>query len=228
MSTQTTAFSLLAIAKFAGNLLEQGNLEYHISINNNSQTINVESPVYQHEISFSKSTNGNVSIENKTDKFIYVKIQLTGTPLDAQVEADANNLTMKVKYYDLDGKPLNSGKIYQGTDFIVEVTVHHPGVMRSYSNMVLSQIFPSGWEIHNIRMEGNMQYSGDTPQYQDIRDDRIYTYFDIARGETKIFKVLLNAAYLGKYHLPSVYCEAMYNNKINAHSANGWVEVIKE
>ena len=228
MSTQTTAFSLLAIAKFAGNLLEQGNLKYHISINNNSQTINVESPVYQHEISFSKSTNGNVSIENKTDKFIYVKIQLTGTPLDAQVEADANNLTMKVKYYDLDGKPLNSGKIYQGTDFIAEVTVHHPGVMRSYSNMVLSQIFPSGWEVHNIRMEGNMQYSGDTPQYQDIRDDRIYTYFDIARGETKIFKVLLNAAYLGKYHLPSVYCEAMYNNKINAHSANGWVEVIKE
>jgi uncharacterized protein YfaS (alpha-2-macroglobulin family) len=228
MSTQTTAFSLLAIAKFAGNLLNTDNLKYNISINNNSQKINTKLPVYQHTISFEKRTSGNITIENKTDKFIYVKVQLTGIPLNTQVEPNADNLTMSVKYYDTNGKPLNPEKLYQGTDFIAEVTVHHLGIMRSYNNMVLSQIFPSGWEIHNTRLEGNIMYPGDMPQNQDIRDDRIYTYFNISRNETKIFKIILNATYLGKYHLPPVYCKAMYNNKINAHSANGWVEVVKE
>ena len=101
--------------------------------------------------------------------------------------------------------------------------------MSSYSDLALTQIFPSGWEIRNTRMEDvNSPYEVDAPDYRDIRDDRVYSYFDLARGKNKTFIVLLNATYQGKYYLPSVSCEAMYNNEITARRAGKWVEVISE
>ena len=38
--------------------------------------------------------------------------------------------------------------------------------------------------------------------YQDIRDDRIYTYFDLQRGKTKTFEVIVTATYPGRFYLP--------------------------
>jgi alpha-2-macroglobulin len=63
------------------------------------------------------------------------------------------------------------------------------------------------------------------PTYQDIRDDRVYTYFDLYKNETKTFRVILNAAYNGKFYLPNVSCEAMYDNEINNTKPGKWVIV---
>jgi hypothetical protein len=38
---------------------------------------------------------------------------------------------------------------------------------------------------------------------------------------------MLNAAYAGKYYLPAVYCEAMYNKSISALQKGQWIEVVK-
>ncbi|WAC39859.1 hypothetical protein [Pedobacter sp. SL55] len=53
------------------------------------------------------------------------------------------------------------------------------------------------------------------------------TYFNLREGETKTFRVLLNASYLGRFYLSNVQCEAMYDNKIAAAKAGFWVEVGK-
>ena len=91
----------------------------------------------------------------------------------------------------------------------------------------LSQIFPSGWEIHNTRMNNISSFTNTTvPEYQDIRDDRVFSYFDIREGKSHIYRVQLNAAYQGKYYLPTTYCEAMYDNTINARLPGQWVEVV--
>jgi len=62
--------------------------------------------------------------------------------------------------------------------------------------------------------------------YQDIRDDRMYTYFDLQKGKQKTYRIQMNAAYQGKYYAPTTYCEAMYDNSINARQPGQWVEVI--
>ena len=61
--------------------------------------------------------------------------------------------------------------------------------------------------------------------YQDVRDDRVLTYFDLLQGETKTFRIMLMAAYQGRFYLPMVQCEAMYDHTINARMPGGWVEV---
>ena len=135
---------------------------------------------------------------------------------------------MRIKYLTLDGKEISPISLDQGTDFIAEVQIKHTGIRGDYKEIALTQIFPSGWEIRNLRMdEVESDKMGDRPTYQDIRDDRVLTYFDLERGESKTFRVLLNATYLGKYYLPTISCEAMYDNDISARKAGKWVNVVK-
>ena len=81
--------------------------------------------------------------------------------------------------------------------------------------------------------EGPNTHEADKPDYQDIRDDRVYTYFTLNRYSTynkdykKTFRILLNASYLGEYYMPTVVAESMYDNRINASQAGQWVRVVK-
>jgi len=93
----------------------------------------------------------------------------------------------------------------------------------------LTQIFPSGWEIINSRMdEVGSVHTKSVPTYQDIRDDRVYTYFDIYNRKTQSYVVLLNSSYQGHYYLPSVTCEAMYDKTIYARAPGQWVDVVPQ
>ena len=42
----------------------------------------------------------------------------------------------------------------------------------------------------------------------------------------QVYRVRLNAAYQGRYYLPAVVCEAMYDNSISARRPGQWVEVV--
>jgi uncharacterized protein YfaS (alpha-2-macroglobulin family) len=94
--------------------------------------------------------------------------------------------------------------------------------------LALSQMFPSGWEIRNTRMDNvSSSHLKDNPNYQDFRDDRVYSYFNLNRGQTKTFRVILNASYIGEFFLPIIYCEAMYDNEYFSRKAGGTVSVVK-
>src|SRR5690606_1795920 len=97
---------------------------------------------------------------------------------------------------------------------------------RYYQEMTLNQLFPSGWEIHNARLFGG-EIGGDESRYQDIRDDRVYSYYDLGAQKSKTIKIQLNASYIGKFYLPASYSEAMYDHQICAQSAGKWIEVVE-
>jgi len=128
----------------------------------------------------------------------------------------------------MQGNTIDVSKLQQGTDFKAEVKITNPGVVNNYEQMALTQIFPSGWEILNTRFgEVDETNIGDQPDYQDIRDDRVYSYFDLEKSKSKTFTITLTAAYVGKFYLPTVSCEAMYDDKVNARKPGRWVEVVK-
>jgi len=174
--------------------------------------------------------NKKVAITNKGANALYIRLIVQGQPLTGEGIPVINNsdvLSMQVSYLTLDGKPLGGiENLKQGTDFVAKVTIRNPGIRGRYNNMTLSQIFPGGWEILNTRMLDNEGAFKPSPfTYQDVRDDRIYTHFDIREGETLTYYAMLNAAYLGKYFLPGIYCEAMYDNTISAGVSGKWIEV---
>ncbi len=228
-STQTTAYCLMAIAKFVGASGTQSDMVYEYHHDGVKEgDVSTKAPISQRKLEIIDARIGKIKITNKSDQTIFVKVQLDGIPLTGDPTNVENDLKMKVRYLDLNGGEINPGMLEQGSDFMAEVSVSHPGARMDYKNMALVQIFPSGWEIRNTRMdEAQSVHIKDIPRYQDIRDDRVYSYFDINKNNSKTYRVLLNAAYMGKFYLPTVYCEAMYDNEINARRAGRWVEVVE-
>lgn len=51
---------------------------------------------------------------------------------------------------------------------------------RGYNHLVLTEVFPAGWEILNTRFltGGSVDNRVTGVNYQDIRDDRAYSYID--------------------------------------------------
>ena len=228
MSTQTTAYSLLAISKFIGNS-DIGRQELNFQVKFDQQAaekIKSTTSIKQIELAFKDTKQRSLSIENTTNNIIFARLQLEGIPAIGDSTNAQSDLKMTVVYRDLDGNNIDPKNIKQGSDFMAQVEVQHPGVRQKYKDMALTQVFPSGWEIRNMRMDEGFSESSESPfTYQDIRDDRVLTYFDLERGERKTFIVLLNASYKGKYYLPTTYCEAMYDHNINARVSGEWVEV---
>ncbi len=230
MSTQTTAYCLIAVSKFAkGSGSTSNSMGYKVKINNAAPIIlNTQLPVKQIDMQLKGASAGTVSVTNTGSGVMFARIILEGIPETGDQTEAQNDLVLDVNYTTMEGGLIDVTKLEQGTDFIAEVQIKNPGTRGEYLQMALSQIFPSGWEIHNTRMdEAESTVKSDYPTYQDIRDDRVYSYFNISPATTKTFRIVLNAAYLGKYYLPTVYCEAMYDNTINARKAGKWVEVVK-
>jgi hypothetical protein len=157
-----------------------------------------------------------------------VNVTLHGQPVQGQEIEKSENLKMSVIYKDDAGNLLDAAKIKHGTDFIAEVTVGHPGTFFSYTDLALSQVFPSGWEIINTRVQDvNSGMKEDVFDYRDFRDDRVNTFFKLNQYEKKTYRVRLNAAYTGKYYLPAVNCEAMYETNVHANNKGRWIEVVR-
>ncbi len=227
MSTQTTAYCLLAVSKFVGESGVADDFKFEWKANGKGEKVNSQMPLYQVELDVSK-LNGTVSLENLSDGLLYARIIMEGIPAEGDQTVKASNLQLNVEYKTMQGALIDVSKLEQGTDFMALVTVKNPGNFGDVENLALTQIFPSGWEIRNTRLEDVLPANElDQPDYRDYRDDRVYSYFDLNRGKSKRLIVLLNATYTGRYYLPATSCEAMYNNSVSARQPGQWVEVVK-
>ncbi len=226
LSTQTTSFCLVGMSKFAKNATS-GTLKFTYTMNGEPTNASTQKAVSEVKIPVTKLKNKELKVKNTGSKILYVRLVRSGVPMVGAETAKTNNLSMSIVYKNRKGNVLDISKLEQGTNFVAEVTVMNPGSYGGdYKEMALTQIFPSGWEVLNTRMFGyNTSRSADIPTYQDIRDDRVYTYFDLKRYKKKTFTVLLHASFTGKYYMPAMQCEAMYDNAIHARTAGKWVEV---
>ncbi|SDD29588.1 hypothetical protein SAMN05216464_101329 [Mucilaginibacter pineti] len=227
-STQTTAYSLIAIAQYCGQNKAAGKLSFNFQSGASNSSVNSASYMWQNVLAVN---GGKIAIKNNGTNRLYVRLIQRGQPssgLDVKTYTDPQIMQMRVGYFTLTGKPIDPTSLKQGTDFVAQVNIKNPGRRGRYDNLALTQIFPSGWEILNSRMLNNDEAFKSSPSdYRDIRDDRVNTYFALTEGKEVTYYVMLNAAYAGHYYLPAVYCEAMYNNSINSLIKGQWVDVVK-
>lgn len=229
MSTQETAYCLLSMSKFLEKMSSSNVMNFAYKIGDRgSEKKQTSIPVFQAGLTDKEmSEKGKVSVTNNGTGVLYAKLTMSGVPVAGGEKNAENNLSMKVKYLTVKGETLDPAKIEQGTDFVAEVTLHNPGIKGYYKEMALSQIFPSGWEIRNTRMEEFSAFKTGNSDYQDIRDDRIYTYYGLGRNQSVTYRVMLNASYVGHFYMPSVVSDAMYDNTIYARVSGKWVDVVE-
>ncbi|MCP4404282.1 MAG: hypothetical protein GY801_44115 [bacterium] len=228
-STQTTAYALIAVARYAGltgDSVQGGAFNFSYSWGNEVQKhVSSDAPIVQVPLPLNAETSGKILLENSGEVGIYPRVIVTGTPKPGTETAAENGMSISVGYRDSHGNSIDPAELEQGTDFVVEVKIRNTSPHLKYEEVALSQIFPSGWEIHNPRLDPFGRKSDAGYEFQDIRDDRVYSYFDIQPGQTKSFRTQLNASYLGKFYLPMLMVEAMYDATINARVPGHWIRV---
>lgn len=223
-STQSTSFSLLALGKLARQFSGDPMKATLVQGSSSAETMTTTKRIMSRALSVSGET---VTIENTSSDPLYIRITSTGRPLKGIGTEIKNNLSLKARYMSMDGKEISPDKLTQGRDFIVHLSVTNPGTFTTHlDQMALAYLFPSGWELTNPRMDQFRDRFNNSPmRYQDIRDDRVNTFFSMDRGVANYY-FIMTATYAGRYWLPDIMCEAMYSNQVRARLPGRWVEVV--
>ena len=247
-STQTTAFALMAVSKLVGSG-PANHFTFEQTIAGKRAVITADASFYNSTLKSFPDAGGDIAITNTSDRTLFVSIAVRGVPKAGDDTASASGLALDVAYVDADGEPIDVSKQVQGGDLITEILVTNTSPHR-IDHIALSELVPAGWEIHNAGLEGvelevfgardperKRQYWRWLPdgspaatrartEYIDIRDDRIYRHFSLDAGERIHFQTRINAAYRGRYYLPSIAAEAMYDASKHARSRGQWVSVV--
>ncbi|NOR28955.1 MAG: hypothetical protein GQ540_10565 [Lutibacter sp.] len=225
MSTQTTAYSLLSMAKMVEiNGGKSIKLTYNLN-EGKQESVNSKFSIAQRKLSIKEGEN-SITITNNDANLVFVNVLNSGIlPLGEEI-AEKRGLGVKVAYKDTQGNSIDISKLSQGTEFEAWVTVQNLKVSEVH-DIALTEIFPSGWEIVNTRFTDFGTTTVGSANFTDIRDDRVNFYFNLNKNETKTFKVQLNASYLGNYYLYGVQAEAMYDNEFFTRTKGQWIEVVK-
>ena len=212
LDTQTTAFSLFVLGKYAEKMgLNKSNLSATVKVNGEERTLNAN--MASVGFGFTPKLGSNtVEIKNNTDQKMVANLFTKTSVAEYDMNESGNFITMTVSYTDKNGNPVNFNNLTAGTDLKVQMTVTNPSEYQ-VTELALSYYLPSGWELVNDRLSGDMT-GNEGAKHLDLRDDRAYIYFDLMPRSKKTFTLKANATYEGNYMIPAVRCEDMYNAEI--------------
>ena len=168
-----------------------------------------------------------ITIQNKGKGKLYV--YQTDRYIDNNLSkaGESSNLGIKVDYYNATKKQSGISGVSIGDDIIINVTVSNPSAIE-INDLALNLKMPAGWELINPRLyETSKTKTGEYFNYQDFKDDRVYTFFSLRPGSNQNYSFKAKAAFTGDFYMPSVSCEHMYKGTIYARTDTKRAMVIK-
>lgn len=222
LSTQSTAYSLYAMARYAAKNKSGKNWQLNYSVGKNNSTLKSETGYASQDISVGVGKH-QANLQNKSGVTIFARVITSGILPVGKEFVQQNGLSIRSAYTDSKGNSISVSNLPQGTTFTNTITITNI-TQSKVDNVALTQFIPSGWEIVNTRFT---DYDGEQKDidYSDIRDDRTNIYFSLNAGQSKTFRIQLNASYAGKYYLPGTHAEAMYDQRYNTRTQGEWIEV---
>ncbi len=220
-NTHGIAWALMAVSRYLSDADTGDGVKAKFAIGQQDfKDVNSKKAYLSQSLGQMTSANLSLKVENTSARKLYASIISKGVPEAGNEEDAAEGLEIKMAYGIPDKKILDLSKpIQQGQDIQVAIVVTNNSG-HDIDNIALTQLIPTGMEIHNANYHLKEKYD-----HQDVRDDRIYSYFSLKDGKKKGFSVLLNAAYTGRFYLPAIKAEAMYQPKIYARKKGQWINV---
>ncbi|OUS39419.1 hypothetical protein A9R00_09605, partial [Oleispira antarctica] len=237
-STQTTAFSLLAMAAYGKQFGQDSQAaESNVKLNwqgeeqqlKLAKAINLFPLLLNQANASDKDVSFNV--ENNSPVPLYAQLMSRGIPALGKEKPASNELALDVKYFDGSkgnaNKSIDIASIEQGKDILVVVNVTNTSIY-PLDYLALTVPVASGFEIRNTGTDGiDSSIENGVYDYQDIRDDRVHTYLKLAVGETKTLEFRINATYQGRYYQPAILINDMYDESRLARNTGNWVEIVR-
>lgn len=227
-STQTTAFALMSMAIYAKYLPESEQSGIKVKWQSLIEPVVLEDAITVFPLGID-GDESDILLENTSALPIYVDVISEGTPKIFEDKSASNQLSIDVihtRNTSREGNQLRvkKGDDYkQGDDYEVRVVVQNKS-SGELKYLALTVPVASGFEIRSDSSEANLRKLYD---FQDVRDDRIFTYFDLKKGEKKTFYYTVNATYQGRYYQSAVMVKDMYDDSISAKNAGHWIDIVR-
>jgi uncharacterized protein YfaS (alpha-2-macroglobulin family) len=220
MSTQTAAWALSACARYLGWQLPGSTGKVDIVWGSgSSSTATFPQAAYSRTQPLADQASEPIRVTNTGTAAVTPRLFVTANPKPGEEVAGKSGLGLQVSY-DTDQGSFD--RLPLGAEVSASIRVTN-NTRLPQNRLALSYLAPSGWELQNPRL--TMETDTAPADYQDFRDDRILTYFALKPGETKEFQVKATATYQGKFYLPLVQVEAMYDGTVYARNPGTWVSV---
>lgn len=219
LSTQSTGYALYALAMGAN--LENMNenfMDATLKIGDQVHTID------QNQMQIFSFNNEKAIINANKD--IFVSFGVEGVKA-GENSAFSNKISLDRAFYDEKGNKISPSEIGSGQTFYMRISASLNEGANYVSNIALTQILPSGWEVSNTLLDDNTPSFIKNSSYDfiDVRDDKIMWFFSLNKNRTHHLYIKLNAITPGSYTLSGAYVEAMYDDTYRALSESEKVVV---
>lgn len=213
LSTQEAAWVLIAASNF---LTKEGdeNVQYEINAGGQHIKNTLQANAEIHTIALDNAETQKLSVKNTGKAACFVTVHYTSKIPSGSEAAMQNGIALHVMYV-MNGKNISVTELKPGDTFKTKLTVKNMA-KETFDNLVLTFPIPTGWEISNERLGGEV--ADKNYSYLDIRDNCVYVHFDLDAGKDKTFEFTATLTYKGAYFVPAVTCEAMYDNAVKANN----------
>ncbi|MGE5797106.1 MAG: alpha-2-macroglobulin family protein, partial [Ignavibacteria bacterium] len=223
-STQERSFTFLALGK-AASVTANTDMKVEItasgkklqSFNNKDITLN--------NIELSK---GKIILKSSGKGEVYYFWGTEGIKLNAKVKEEDSFMKVRRTYYDYRTGTQLTNNFTQGRLIICKISL--TGIDKSAENIVITDLLPACFEIENPRLStsSELQWKSKNPmnvQYMDIRDDRLLLFTDLNNYGTEEFYYMLRVINKGKFQLPVIGGDAMYDPEFHSYNGAGVINV---
>jgi len=225
LNTQETAFALIALGKLA-----RKNADSDVTADIKSNNASIGTYTSGTYVTTKNLSNNTISIMAKGTGTLYYSWEAEGVSELGVVKEEDKYITARRQFFDRFGSPINSNTFKQNDLIVVRLSVQAKD-NSLIENVVLTDMLPAGFEIENPRLNDFTEVSwiknNSTPQYFDIRDDRI-NMFVTATYEVRHYYYMVRAVSVGKFRLGPVSADAMYNGEYHSYNGSGYITVTEK
>lgn len=238
-STQETAYALLAALPYSRRMAGGGTKAAYYSFNGGAEArVALTKPVVRVALPAGDAASGSLAVRGEGSGTVYVRVYAEGEARAGEEAPESKGLEVRTAYKDMDGRGVNPENLPMLSDLVVETTVKNL-TLKTVRNLALTQKLPSGWEIRNFRIGSEERETWDSDygqgegrpwwyprrdySYQDVRDDRVLTYFDLGPNKSTVIRVFANKTYDGRFYRPGAFVEAMYDGAYRALEGGSWM-----
>ncbi len=229
-NTQGIAWALMSVSRYLSG--DTSSFSAKISQGKSSQKVESNKAISSNKLIF---TDAPLKVNNTSGIKLFATLINQGVPKSGNEKALEQGLKIETRYEKRTASNDDANKkqwhdvdinqpILQGSDIRITVTVKNE-THRNTKNIALTIPVAAGMEIFSAKEQPKAKDSFD---YRDVRDDRIHYYFPLNKGQSKTFQLLVNASYRGRYYLPAINAEAMYDGKMQARQVGQWLNIVKE
>lgn len=210
-STQENAWLFLALGKAAGKR-KDSNVEVEVYADGK-----LLKTLGKNESFSAESLNGKkISLKAKGTGSTYYFWSTEGTKKYAITKEEDKEFQVRRTYYDRKGVEIKGNDFKQGDLIVCKISIN--GGERSVPYVAVSDLVPSGFEIENPRLSQSTELKwatedklNFTPDHLDFRDDRLILFTTANAKVSKTYYYLMRVVNNGRFELPAISAEAMYN-----------------